>query len=42
MVVSRVVMAPVDKREHAKPPYYCYRCDRCGFAEIHERRVDAA
>ena len=42
MVVSEVRVAPLESAEPNRVPYFTYRCERCGFGEIHERAVDAA
>ncbi len=39
MVASHVLIAPIDGPEDERPPYYSYRCQRCGFAEIHKHRI---
>jgi hypothetical protein len=42
MSVQQVKSAPVESTAVAAP-YFHYRCERCGFAEIHDARAaDAA
>lgn len=42
MVVSEVRSAPLESPEPKRVPYFAYRCERCGYGEIHDRVVDAA
>jgi hypothetical protein len=39
MSCTYIVVAPLDVREAEKPPYFSYRCERCGFGEIHKRAL---
>jgi hypothetical protein len=42
MIATQILLAPLDGHEREKPPYFSYRCARCGYGEIHKRTVGVA
>jgi hypothetical protein len=42
MTCCEVRVAPVESDDPGRVPYFSYRCERCGFVEIHDRIADAA
>ena len=42
MSVTEIRIAPTASGDDGKVPFFSYRCERCGFSEIHQRAVDAA